>query len=202
MLSARIGHRVILFIGLVLAANSARAEMLLVEFGWTQPDPVTLPANYVVLVSGGSGWHDAGPISQYPTTMQATPAIVNLWNERCARGSSCSVDFSNGGQQPFDPPGGSSNIDYILGGNNRLWADGWIDGAPVAGNGQWIAATHVPQKGNGNQALWGYEVTRIERIVTADSQFVRIYGINVPEPATWLLILFACAIHLSGRYLR
>ena len=86
----------------------------------------------------------------------------------------------------------------MLGGPNRLWADGWDGNAQpfTDSTGTWHAATYVPQKGNGNQALFGYLITAVEREVTATTQTIRLYGVDapVPEPSTLLLALLGlCA---------
>jgi hypothetical protein len=197
---------VVLVSCLFFCETALALDPLLVEFGWSQPNPVTLPANYTALL-GSTPWDTSQTdiITGFPTTQFGVADSVAFWNQRCTYGTACSVGFSNGGQQPtqfiaqFD-------LDKVLGGPNRLWADGWDGNAqPFVGHtGTWHDATYVPQKGNGNQALYGYQITAVEREVTATTQTIRLYGVNspVPEPSTFVLGLFGFLAHLSGRFPR
>ena len=180
------------------AQTAVALDPLLVEFGWSQPDPVTLPANYTALVNSNS-WDpfQNNTITQYPTTQFAVSGAVLFWNQACTYGTACFVGFANGGQQP-SAFGAEYNLDKVLGGPNQLWADGWDGNTQPFTNqtGVWHAATYVPQKGNGNQALFGYLITAVEREVTATTQTIRLYGVDapVPEPSTLLLALLGlCA---------
>jgi hypothetical protein len=173
-------------------------DPLLVEFGWSQPDPVTLPANYTASVNS-TPWNGAFGgqiISQYPTNEFAGPFAIDFWNQSCSFGTACGIAFANGGQQPAQL-GGPYNLDQVLGGPNQSWADGWDGNTQpfVNHTGIWHTATYVPQKGNGNQALFGYQITAVEREVTATTQTIRLYGVDapVPEPSTLVLALLGCA---------
>ena len=193
-------YLLVVAICLIGSDRALALDPLLVEFGWSQPDPVTLPATYVASV-GFTSWNGIGDstnvISAYPTAQSAGQLAIDFWNQRCTLGTACFVGFANGGRQP-SPFGASYNLDQVLGGPNQLWADGW-DGNPqpfVNHSGVWHAATYVPQKGNGNQALFGYLITAVEREVTATTQTIRLYGVDapVPEPSTLLLALLGlCA---------
>jgi hypothetical protein len=202
----RLFHPIAVVCCFLCAQTAFALDPLLVEFGWSQPNPVTLPANYITLVDS-SDWDssNSNTITVYPTTQFADSFAVSYWNKNCADGSSCGIQLSNGGQEPFQF-GGQANLDQILGGPNRLWADGW-DGNPQPypnSVGAWHAATYVPQLGGPNKALFGYLITAVERQITPDTETIRVYGVNapVPEPSSWLLGLLGGVIHLSGRFPR
>lgn len=199
-------YSVVLVSSLFFCETAFAIDPLLVEFGWSQPNPVTLPANYITLV-GGADWDSSNSnnVTGYPTTQFADAGAVSYWNFRCTSGAACGVEFSNGGQQPFQF-GGQANLDQILGGPNHLWVDGW-DGNPqpyMSSVGTWHAATYVPQIGGPNQALLGYLISAVQREITVTTQTIRIYGVTapVPEPSSCLLVLLGCGIHFSGRYPR
>jgi hypothetical protein len=190
-------------VGFTFADQSFALDPLLVEFGWSQPNPVTLPANYTASV-GSTPWNGVGfnTITQYPTTDFAGQNAIAFWNQSCTFGTPCSVGFANGGQQP-NQFAAQFDLDVVLGGPNRLWADGWDGNAQPFTNhtGTWFAATYVPQKGNSNQALFGYQITAVERDVTATTQSLRLYGINapVPEPSTTILMILSSLAHITAR---
>jgi hypothetical protein len=190
---------IVLLVFCSLCSETALAlDPLLVEFGWSQPDPVTLPASYVAGVNNTS-WNFVPPpqiISQYPTTEFAGANAVNFWNQSCGY-NLCTVSFSNGGQH-YHTTIPDTELDYLLGGLNHIWADGWDghstpfgDNLPPAYTGTWHAATYV------------YTITAVEREVTATTQTIRLYGFEtwVPEPSTCLLALLGLFAHLglSGR---
>ena len=196
-------YLLVVAICLIGSDRALALDPLLVEFGWSQPNPVTLPATYITRATSFS-W-DAGMtnnITQYPTTQFAFPLAVSEWNQYCTLGMACGVGFSNGGQQPAQFIS-DFNLDRVLGGPNQLWADGWDGNVQPFTNhtGIWHAATYVPQKGNGNQALFGYQITAVEREITATTQTIRLYGVDapVPEPSACVLALLGFLTHLSGR---
>jgi hypothetical protein len=198
-------HYSVLLVSCLLCCEEALAlDPLLVEFGWSQPNPVTLPANYSASVNSTpwNGVFGGQIISQYPTTEFAGPFAIDFWNQSCTFGTACFVGFANGGQQPSQF-GSDYNLDKVLGGPNQLWADGWDGNAQpfVNHTGIWHAATYVPQIGNGNQALYGYIITAVERDVTSTTQTIRLYGIvnPLPEPSTLVLAILVCFCHLSRR---
>src|SRR5687767_7128026 len=116
---------VVMIACLAFTGTALALDPLLVEFGWSQPNPVTLPANYGVLVDNNPWNGIADPVvTQYPTTTFAFPNAVAFWNQNCADGSLCFVGFSNGGQQP-NQFNSAWNLDQVLGGPNHVWADGW-----------------------------------------------------------------------------
>lgn len=185
------------------AETALALDPLLVEFGWSQPNPVTLPANYIAAINGAYDWANVpNTITAYPTTQFADSDAINFWNQTCAAGTSCGIGFANGRQQP-SPFSAAYLLDNILGGPNQVWADGWDGNAQPFSNhtGTWHAATYVPQKGNGNQALYGYLITAVEREVTATTQTLRLYGVNapVPEPSTIFLVTISCLAHTTAR---
>jgi hypothetical protein len=186
---------------LVCAEKALALDPLLVEFGWSQPDPVTLPAIYTAGVNF-TPWDTSqtNSITAFPTNQFGVAESVVGWNQRCTLGTFCAVGFSNDGQQP-SPFISEYDLDNVLGGPNRLWADGWDGNTQPFMNhtGTWHAATYVLQKGNGNQALFGYHITAVEREITAITQTIRLYGVDapVPEPATLVLALLGFCAHLT-----
>ena len=194
----------VMFSSLAYAQTAVALDPLLVQFGWSQPNSVTLPATYVAIVNSAS-WSasNSNDINAFPTTQSATSGAILNWNQQCAAGTFCLVGFSNGGQQPFSSSA-DQDLDRILGGPNRLWADGWDGNSqpfPSGFTGTFHAATYVPQKGNGHQALYGYKITAVEREITSTTQTIRLYGVDapIPEPSTLLLMLLGLGAHLSIR---
>lgn len=183
----------------------AQAEMLLAEFKWSQAFEVTLPAPYSVhLTRNASSGNPftAGyfvEVNQFPHVTMLDAATFEDFDRVLAHSNSdftATIKFWNGGSQGEhgvepDSPGGacSTCVVYRLIGHER---DEWLERATAAG---WDARMFVPSKGG--PALWGYKITEVERTITADFQSVRLLGIAVPEPASWLLVLLLLAVHPS-----
>ena len=172
-------------IALLLLASAARAEtMLLAEFKWSQPDPVTLPTEYIV--QAPSPTYPAWPsyewretVTSFPHTSTAPPEVLPILQQGFTYGPY--VILWNSPQQSAYGVGGCATCKFDRLINNPEWAE------RVAADG-WDVDLHVPQLGN---ALWGYDITEVERFVTADAQTIRLYGaaLPVPEPAAWLIVL-------------
>lgn len=186
-----------------LVANPAAAEMILAEFGWDQPEPVSLPGEYRFR-AGNSGLGLPCPescaiwtadVSTFPYNDTADSDLLAKLNNNLTAINTGGprVAFHNAGQ----------NINAI----NPMLTDSfpfsrvWIDSTNSDPDGtHWDA--YVPQLGVG---LFGYTITRAERTITALGQTVAFYGETVdgtdpplPEPGSWFLLLVGCA-HLVGR---
>jgi hypothetical protein len=184
---------------LLLLAPAAHAEMLLLELGWENPEPVTLPAEYIFDISSGGGgnfalWREN--VSSFPHTSLADPELVDRFNLHLGwfpwdHEFFPIVSLSVENQAPELPRICTSCYWRRLVANLDDAAMTGAEWAAFAESVGWNVNLQVPLLGQG---LRGYEVTRIERSVTAEAQTIRLYGNVVPEPACCLLV-----IHLVGQ---
>jgi hypothetical protein len=183
--------RTLLF--LLLLPLPAHAEMLLLEIGWENPEPVTLPAEYLFDISSGGGnfalWIEN--VSSFPHTSLATPEMVDRFNLHLGwfpwdHEFFPIVSLSAGNQAPELPRICTSCYWRRLVANLDDAAMTGAEWAAFAESVGWNVDLRVPLLGQG---LRGYELSRIERSVTAEAQTIRLYGNVVPEPACWLLVI-------------
>lgn len=177
----------------------ANAGMLLLELGWENPKPVTLPATYTFTIGnpiggsqrpgdGSGAWVEE--VTAFPHNSAASAELVARFNYLIALydwspGGGPNYDhhplvgLSNGGQYPEAPELCTSCYWLRLVANeDDTWRTGpeWRAFAESVG---WDVTLHVPLLGQG---LRGYDLTDIERSVTAAKQTIRLYGVIVPEP--------------------
>ena len=188
MLKAHFESLAVLFLALELAAAPARAEMLLAEIGWEQPDPITLPASFLMRVVDPMSGNQASistsltsPDQTMAMTLEDQPSSMALFNQVLTSNNNTlrRAYISNDGQI-INPPFGHSPFDAIWG----------VDPDP---NDDYNPKAHVPQIGNG---LFGYWITSVKQVVTPAGQTVYFYGTFIPEPSTALLMFFGCCLHV------
>jgi hypothetical protein len=97
MLKTNIGTLAVLFFLLGLAVAPVRAEMLLAEIGWNQPDPVTLPAGFLMRFVDPMTNNQASittsltsPDQTMAMTLEDQPSSMILFNRILARTSNSS----------------------------------------------------------------------------------------------------------------
>ena len=179
------------------ATPAGATPILLAEFTWSQPDPVTLPDFYTIFTRRfgdelTGGWSET--ITQYgstwapPVKVAAINVVMTLTTDR-----SIGITPYNGGQSPDLGYGCATCYVHRLIGDER---EEWLQLATEKG---WAASLYVPVKLTHFSPLWGYEFTDIERVVTPQAQTIRLYGISIPEPTAGLLLLLG-VVHVSTRF--
>jgi hypothetical protein len=201
------------FLTVALATAAAHGQMLLLELGW-ENQPQSLPAVYAFSAANiGEGnstsWREE--VTAYPFTSMAPLETVERFNELIAaynwpvlepqyplldlviREQLVGGAVLQGPERPalctscyWSRLVANEDDDFMTG-------DEWAAFAESVG---WNVDLRVPLLGQG---LRGYEITAIERIVTADAQTIRLYGNLVPEPAGWLLALCCALVHWRTR---
>lgn len=177
----------------LLFASPAAAEMLLASFTWSNPEPVTLPASYGFYVEAYSHDHDfwSETVNSFPFHSFAPPELVRALDYPIANPGNYNdmlwIRMTNGDQGP------ERKTDCASCWSDRLLGidPGWADFVTAKG---WDVDVYVPL---GDWGFLGYYLTNIERLVTAQSQTIRLYG-TVPEPASWLLLVVGL-LHVSRR---
>ena len=188
--------------------------MLLLEIGW-ENQPQTLPATYAFAAANpfdGEGWFEE--VTAYPHRSSASAELVSEFNRIIANGNW----HPTNPQYPFIEMGiltdHPSDGGVVLQGPERpalctscYWSrlvanldDDHGTGAEwkaFAESVGWNVNLVVPLLGQG---LSGYHITGVDRIVTADAQTIRIYGV-VPEPASFVLALLGLC-HVNRLRLR
>ena len=179
--------RLILTFALLFVVSPAQGEMLLAEFGWNQPLPVTTPARYEFIARQSLTVSPSASLVADVTAFGTTPvdaATVAEFNDMLAGsdGSQRVVYLSNAGQTPP-----RNNISF-----NAIWNT--LEPPPG-----FHYDAHVPRLGS---ALFGYRITRMEHAITAQGQTVYFYGTVIPEPATCVLMLVGGVILIASRVRR
>jgi hypothetical protein len=181
-------------LGVVIFGSLAQAASLLAEFKWSQPFAVTLPGDYSVSARG-FGFQQAGwleTVTSFPHTSHAPPGVVAafhvpMWSEI--------ADFQMWNDDrtvPGSVPCATCRLHRLIGSDSEEFA-------ALAAEQGWQVSMYVPLLGS---AFEGYQFTDIERIVTADAQTIRFYGVVLPEPASWLLVAHISMLGLLGRLRR
>jgi hypothetical protein len=171
-------------------ASDARAEMLLAEITYTTPQ-VVAPASFVFGVGNSfigvdhfHNWIETVPA--FPYTSMADPATVAAFDRLLTTNThedGVNFGLNNG---PYELLGPTFPIAYL----DRAFAGAYVDLGINAI--RYAPPIDVPF------ALQGYDLTAMERSVTATAQTIRIYGFAVPEPATWMLVICGALLHVSG----
>lgn len=182
--------RVLAILALLLLPLSAQAGTIpLARFEWSQPEPVSLPAEYRAVLTMYTPGHESElwkeTVTEFPYHSEASQEIVSEFNRLLYLDDNGELQFINGGQ----------NIG-ICGWCQLFWsigegADRFLAEKAAAG---WDAEMFVPRVGS---HLDGYLITGIERTVTADSQTITFSGIPIPEPACLVLVL--CGLVIQWR---
>jgi hypothetical protein len=168
-------------------ATPAAAESLLLELGWENPEPVTLPARYTFAIGnlGGNGavWHE--DISSLPDQSVASSQLVERFNQQLTGFEWGPLDslypvvsLSVAIQAPELPRICTSCYWSRLVANLDDSGKTGPEWAAFAESVGWNVNLEVPLLGQG---LLGYEITSIEREVTAAEQTVRIFGQRNPD---------------------
>jgi hypothetical protein len=182
----------------LFCSPTASAAALLAEITWTNPTPLALPETWHFLALNYSeGIDPPGEIwttelprdGQFGERLIADAATVARLNSklttRPSSGEAIYAFFENGAQRPcgnFCQAYAGFPFDYLLGGVGFRWSNGPLNQLGFTG------AAYVPQLGRPNEALTGYRLTGLERVITPTSQTVYFYGnAVVPEPASWVL---------------
>lgn len=158
----------------------AHAAELLFEYGWNQPEPVALPAEYFFWVTAfNQSWK--AEVHAFPHESTASPEFIERMNETFVEsGANVRLHYRNGFQEDSVLPYG-----FPLG---SIWFA--PQGQMPEGN-YW--RTYVPQRGQG---LRGYHIDSVDRLITAESQLLKFYGHDVeyvpddfvPEPSSAFLL--------------
>lgn len=201
MAFSKFAARTLLFVAALATATSVQAgTILLAEFEFSQPEPITPPADYSFTLNNNSlvdkvlFWPVT--VDAFPLTELASPEMVATFNALVTNSPNNirRVSLVNDGQAINEF--GSMPFDNI-----------WFPDADPDDN--WRAEAFVPHVPDPARdpldrlytGLWGYWIDEVERVITADSQLVRFRGHVIPEPATWLFVLLCVAWHLSKRSL-
>jgi hypothetical protein len=178
--------RLICTAALALVVSPAQAEMLLAEYGWDQPLPVTKPARYEFIVresvTSSATVSLVADVAAFGTTA-VNAATVAEFNDILAgvNGTQRLVYVSNAGQTP---PRNNTAFDAI-----------WNTISTRTFHRQ----AHIPRLGTG---LFGYRITDMEHVITAQGQTVYFYGTVIPEPASCLLLLTGNVALIGTRFRR
>jgi hypothetical protein len=187
--------RAALLIVACLVASPVSAEFLLVEYGWQQPEPITLPATYTfsmesqalmdIRPNGFVGWP---LVFTEPGTVTTDADFLAVMNRVLTAevNDNVRIGLGNDGQYYDAMPG--DNFPFGIAWHN--WPQ------PFSDRGL-FAAAHVPNP-RGNQYPWGlqgYWLTRVDRTVTdTGAQYIRFYGIVIPEPASAVTLITALSV--------
>jgi hypothetical protein len=206
-------RRIFLILSTVLATNTAYAvDSLLLELSWHQPDPVTLPSDYGIIVGGGgyggwwtekvdafnhTSWADDSTVELLGFALTAAPRLVNdtfLPQINMRHGGDHSAGTGHQ-QSPNDPVGGYFPRLVTYRDEPGHSGEEWRQRTEAAG---WEVNLVVPVLSE--YGMYGYTITDIQRIVTPDRQTIRFYGV-VPEPATGITVVLLF-LHVSTLRLR
>ena len=208
----------------LLAATPARAETLLAEIGWNQPDPITLPASFVPSRPVRA---PASITSSIYTPEQLEVITIDDYFEvrdfphNIEGGVGISTSLTSPDQNEvmtiIDDPFSIARFNSVLAVSSStlrrayITNDGQIINPPFGHspfdaiwgqdtdpNDGYHPAAYVPRLGNGLQGYW---LSSVKQVVTPAGQTVYFYGGLIPEPSTWLLMLLG-GLHVSTRSCR
>lgn len=181
------------FVLLVPAAHAG--SIPLATFSWSQPQPVSLPAEYIAglqMFSGttlGVAWYET--VSSFPHHSFADAATVEAFYNELYTDDNGQLRFWNGGQVYNNGLCAWCQFYWSIGdGRDQHLAEK----AAAGFTAQMLAPSLGPH-------LIGYTLTGIERTVTANTQTITFHGFAIPEPGCWLLVLCGC-LHLVTRAAR
>lgn len=179
---------------LLLPLTASAGTIPLATFSWSQPYEVTLPAPYKATIRMYDGdvstaaWTET--VTAFPHHSFAPANVVDAFNREILSFPEGQIPFWNGGDGgAFASNGGLCGfcqLHFLIGVSREQWNE------QVTASG-WTATMFVPKLGPN---LWGYYLTDIERLVTADAQKITFHGMPIPEPASWLLVLSVCVWHI------
>jgi hypothetical protein len=183
------------FVTFILGHAPANGEILLAEFELTQPEPITLPADYAFTVENIQLQQTVfwpAVVNQYPFTESASSEMASRFNAITTNSPHNHRELRM--HNDFQPINQFNRVPF-----DQIW----FDDVPDDG---WRAQAFVPfvlpqtndPRDRLHVGLWGYIVTGLERTITAESQLVRIYGHPIPEPAT-LSVLLVAVVHVFNR---
>jgi hypothetical protein len=179
----------LLILPLLVPLPAQAGTILLAEFEWRQPEPITLPADYGFVVENIQHQPPAvwfAVVDQWPFNETASPALVERFNAITTNNPSNHRELRM--HNDFQPINEFNRVPF-----DQIWG-------PV-NEGGWRAEAFVPLVAPQPlySGLWGYIVTGLDRTITTEGQLVRVYGHPIPEPAAWLLVLFGCFIQWRVR---
>jgi hypothetical protein len=181
---------------LLFCTPTASAAALLAEITWTNPTPLALPETWHFLALNysegidppGEIWTSELPRDgQFGERLIADAATVARLNSKLTSPSDTGIFvlFANGAQRPcgnFCQHYSGYTFDYIVGGSDSRWSTG-----PLNQLG-FTAVAYVPQFSYSDvpttQALRGYRLSGLERVITPTSQIHRDGALRRPRIAT------------------